>query len=121
MIRRPPRSTLFPYTTLFRSLRGGGSPSVVLSNELIDAFPVHIVEKRGGRLYEVFVDVQQDGRLCEALGQPGTPAVAGYLDSFNIPWRPFREGWRAEINLAALRLLQRPASLFRRGFILTIH
>src|SRR2546427_6667367 len=25
MIRRPPRSTLFPYTTLFRS-RGGGAP-----------------------------------------------------------------------------------------------
>src|SRR5690349_23702487 len=24
MIRRPPRSTLFPYTTLFRSCRGGG-------------------------------------------------------------------------------------------------
>src|SRR5258707_7436368 len=24
MIRRPPRSTLFPYTTLFRSLRQGG-------------------------------------------------------------------------------------------------
>src|SRR2546426_12666371 len=26
MIRRPPRSTLFPYTTLFRSICGGGSP-----------------------------------------------------------------------------------------------
>src|SRR3712207_8300453 len=27
MIRRPPRSTLFPYTTLFRSVRsGGGGP-----------------------------------------------------------------------------------------------
>src|SRR2546422_3884413 len=25
MIRRPPRSTLFPYTTLFRSRRAGGS------------------------------------------------------------------------------------------------
>src|SRR2546422_6154235 len=24
MIRRPPRSTLFPYTTLFRSIPGGG-------------------------------------------------------------------------------------------------
>src|SRR5439155_20045835 len=24
MIRRPPRSTLFPYTTLFRSVRGSG-------------------------------------------------------------------------------------------------
>src|SRR5256885_12450578 len=26
MIRRPPRSTLFPYTTLFRSPAGGGQP-----------------------------------------------------------------------------------------------
>src|SRR3712207_8610524 len=25
MIRRPPRSTLFPYTTLFRSLEGGAA------------------------------------------------------------------------------------------------
>src|SRR3712207_6953902 len=33
MIRRPPRSTLFPYTTLFRSPAGRphGSPLVVLS------------------------------------------------------------------------------------------
>src|SRR2546425_2550637 len=28
MIRRPPRSTLFPYTTLFRSLRGQGRTHV---------------------------------------------------------------------------------------------
>src|SRR2546430_6413899 len=28
MIRRPPRSTLFPYTTLFRSLSGGGAGTV---------------------------------------------------------------------------------------------
>src|SRR2546426_3574547 len=27
MIRRPPRSTLFPYTTLFRSRTGGGLPA----------------------------------------------------------------------------------------------
>src|SRR3712207_6852671 len=27
MIRRPPRSTLFPYTTLFRSLRGRARPA----------------------------------------------------------------------------------------------
>src|SRR3712207_7675857 len=30
MIRRPPRSTLFPYTTLFRSLSGGdGNDTIV--------------------------------------------------------------------------------------------
>src|SRR2546426_10268218 len=37
MIRRPPRSTLFPYTTLFRSLgaKGGGAPGglVTLDND----------------------------------------------------------------------------------------
>src|SRR5260370_2525585 len=94
--------------------------AIVLSNELIDAFPVHLVEKRGKRLYEIFVDVQQDGRFCEVLGEPSTPEVAGYLDSFNIPWSTFEEGWRGEINLDALRWIQRTASLSRRGFILTI-
>src|SRR2546427_3750137 len=29
MIRRPPRSTLFPYTTLFRSVAQAGRPKVV--------------------------------------------------------------------------------------------
>src|SRR6266496_1451467 len=29
MIRRPPRSTLFPYTTLFRSRRGGRPPDAI--------------------------------------------------------------------------------------------
>src|SRR3712207_8350994 len=29
MIRRPPRSTLFPYTTLFRSLQDEYGPSVI--------------------------------------------------------------------------------------------
>src|SRR5256885_5338650 len=33
MIRRPPRSTLFPYTTLFRSDRDPGLPPRVLPHE----------------------------------------------------------------------------------------
>src|SRR2546422_4923920 len=33
MIRRPPRSTLFPYTTLFRSHRGHAEPERELSAE----------------------------------------------------------------------------------------
>src|SRR3712207_8329239 len=32
MIRRPPRSTLVPYTTLFRSIIVEGAPVVVLQN-----------------------------------------------------------------------------------------
>src|SRR3989442_4840509 len=37
MIRRPPRSTLFPYTTLFRSLNG---PAVLSFRELIREVPI---------------------------------------------------------------------------------
>src|SRR5256885_11023895 len=32
MIRRPPRSTLFPYTTLFRSGSSGGIPIVLIAS-----------------------------------------------------------------------------------------
>src|SRR3712207_8081316 len=40
MIRRPPRSTLFPYTTLFRSVAGEG-------DDLRAERDVHVVERRG--------------------------------------------------------------------------
>src|SRR3712207_8971323 len=36
MIRRPPRSTLFPYTTLFRSHRLEGEPAVVAGPCLVE-------------------------------------------------------------------------------------
>src|SRR2546421_8648976 len=34
MIRRPPRSTLFPYTTLFRSLHARGLPATFINSSL---------------------------------------------------------------------------------------
>src|SRR5256885_4219750 len=42
MIRRPPRSTLFPYTTLFRSRQAGPS-------ERLGAFPVQEVREPHGQ------------------------------------------------------------------------
>src|SRR2546427_6115880 len=36
MIRRPPRSTLFPYTTLFRSWRSGGRSDEVMLDRVAD-------------------------------------------------------------------------------------
>jgi SAM-dependent MidA family methyltransferase len=98
---------------------GAPEPAVILSNELIDAFPVHIVEVRDARLHEVYVDVEGE-RLCEILAEPSSPEVGGYLDSFAIPWTAFGDGWRAEINLDALRWMQGTARRLRRGYILTI-
>lgn len=93
---------------------------VLLSNELIDALPVHVVEVREKQLYEVYV-VEEGGHLRELLGEPSSPEVEGYLDNARIPWRTFPNGWRAEINLEAIHWLEQALCLLRpHGFILTI-
>src|SRR2546430_12083760 len=53
MIRRPPRSTLFPYTTLFRSGHGGtGAAARGCGRELprIPAGPEHLRDRKSTRL-----------------------------------------------------------------------
>src|SRR2546422_5385678 len=51
MIRRPPRSTLFPYTTLFRSLtlvkKAGLDPALVLDVLTTSAAASRMLEVRG--------------------------------------------------------------------------
>ncbi len=105
------------------------APDVLLSNELVDAFPVYIVEKRGDTLYEVYVTVsaEQPERLIEILQEPSSQAVAAYLDSYTIPWRSYEDGWRAEINLDALRWVERCGQILasskegkKSSFLLTI-
>src|SRR2546427_3426394 len=39
MIRRPPRSTLFPYTTLFRSVSDKSPPETVMAPSLVKVPP----------------------------------------------------------------------------------
>src|SRR2546422_6274187 len=56
MIRRPPRSTLFPYTTLFRSIRFAGdlAPVVVVPGFLVlarfgEGFADHVLNAQARR------------------------------------------------------------------------
>src|SRR5438105_6341706 len=65
MIRRPPRSTLFPYTTLFRSDSGGGLPIVLqpMTTDPVGAIPGGFsVTDRGTASYSIPVQVPP-GRL----------------------------------------------------------
>src|SRR2546430_10958103 len=52
MIRRPPRSTLFPYTTLFRSDDEPNRPLPALGGGFVDARPVHLVLQLPGPLVD---------------------------------------------------------------------
>src|SRR5256885_16709708 len=75
MIRRPPRSTLFPYTTLFRSVRGsdfdirpvahGQLAAFLNSNDTVNLGRVGFAPRDGGVLLD---RVHQDAHLAADLG-----------------------------------------------------
>src|SRR5256885_6796896 len=72
MIRRPPRSTLFPYTTLFRSYNGvsaGFSVVIPLSNKAADADHDRAInEQRNHRSEEHTSELQSPCNLvCRLL------------------------------------------------------
>ncbi len=93
----------------------------VVSNELVDALPVHVVEALGGALAEVYVALAPDGeRLVERLDAPSSERVANYLDRYGVPWRGYPDGWRAEVCLAAEDWMEEVAGALGRGFALTI-
>src|SRR3712207_7062635 len=48
MIRRPPRSTLFPYTTLFRSGVDVGGQPLLEAVQLIRPHEMHLARQAGG-------------------------------------------------------------------------
>src|SRR5256885_10871554 len=75
MIRRPPRSTLFPYTTLFRSTAGSAAATLAYTFFYVllelGAFAA-VVALRGG---------SDGGRLADYAGTARrSPWVAGVLD-----------------------------------------
>src|ERR1051326_1768146 len=75
MIRRPPRSTLFPYTTLFRSIRSGARVDV-------DKY-----DKDNARDFALWKAPKE--------GEPFWPAPIG----------PGRPGWHIECSVMAIKYL----------------
>ena len=87
-----------------------------ISNELLDAFPVHLIEKHAGELREIYV-VNKDGCFSEELRPLSSHSIEEYFQSVNI--EP-AEGNRCEVNLAAGDWISQVAGALQRGFVLTI-
>ncbi len=93
-----------------------GMQGCFISNELIDAFPVHLIEKHAGELQEVYVVNGEEG-FCEELRPLSTNLIKKYFQRIGI--EP-AAGNRCEVNLAACDWMQRIAAVLKRGFVLTI-
>jgi SAM-dependent MidA family methyltransferase len=87
-----------------------------LSNELVDAFPVHVVEKHAGKLQEIFV-VSRDDAFAEEVRDSIDPCLADYFS-----WSGCGpvEGNRAEVNLAAPDWMRKVGQHIEQGFVVTI-
>jgi SAM-dependent MidA family methyltransferase len=88
---------------------------VVLTNELLDSFPVHRVVRQGTGLQELYVS-NRDGRFDWQAGPLSTPRIAEYFDALSL--LPGRD-CVAEVNLHAVDWMKDVASRLRRGFVLT--
>lgn len=99
-------------------LAGGGLSftGCIISNELFDAMPVHIVEMTEEGLKELYIGADEEG-FRERLAAPSTPELAAYLERYQVRLMP---GQRGEINLAAPAWLASAAGALERGFVLSI-
>ena len=91
-------------------------PGIVFSNELLDAFPVHLVTMQDGHLKEFFVDL--NGESFEwVLQEPSTTRLQIQLECCGISLRP---GQIAEINLELENWFGAISKSLKTGFVVTV-
>src|SRR2546430_14976792 len=108
MIRRPPRSTLFPYTTLFRSRVTAATIDIAktIGAPIVGTNDSHYLEARHARAHEALLCIQTGS----TMGDPKrwrVPAAGCYLQR--------GEETRGGFGRAALPVRQTPAGPRRAG------
>ncbi len=94
----------------------GGFEGVILSNEFLDAFPVHWVEVGEKGLLELAVAEADGGLKVESMA-PEAPLEAACLDHLDPPLEP---GVRTEVGLDGRRWAQEAAKLLQCGVMISI-
>ncbi len=89
---------------------------VVFSNELFDSFPVHLIRKIGGKIYEVYITLEDEENIKEVLKEPHEE-ILKYIKELNIH---IPEGMQTEINLDAKDYIQKIGKKLKKGYVITI-
>jgi SAM-dependent MidA family methyltransferase len=87
----------------------------IFSNELLDAFPVHLVTMEE-ELREIYISLQGD-TLTEEAGPVSSPEIAAFFDDAKIR---LDRGYRTEVNLGIRDWLKDVDTVLEKGFVLTI-
>ncbi len=87
-----------------------------ISNELVDAMPVHIVDYRPGEWSELLVDLHNE-KFCFVPAKIQEPELVQALEK--LPW-PVAPPYRTEVNLAAARWIRSVSAKLEQGFVLIV-
>src|SRR5260370_16060999 len=112
MIRRPPRSTLFPYTTLFRSIANGFAAMAAKANYAVYAcsiLPEHVHMVLGRYRYhvETMVRLLKAEATTQLIKDERHPLAAYPFEDSSLP-SPWARGlWKVylESNAAIVRAI----------------
>ena len=101
-----------------KELESGNSrvQGCILSNELIDSFPVHLVTLREGYLREIYV-THRDGGFREEIGKLSCRELEDYFEKLGVV---LDERQRAEVNLMAFDWMEMVSQILTKGFVITI-
>jgi SAM-dependent MidA family methyltransferase len=92
--------------------------TIVCSNELLDAFPVHRIRVHQGRLEQIYVAWDHDQmQLREAYDDLKDPELLAYIEQEQLPRR---ERQHFEINLDAAKWIRTVANQLSPGALVTI-
>ncbi|MGJ7912120.1 class I SAM-dependent methyltransferase [Neobacillus sp. LXY-1] len=89
---------------------------IIFSNELFDALPVHVIEKRNGELVEIMVGLDQE-QLCERPVPLTNPAIYSFLQEGK--WE-LKESQRIEIPLAMDDMIKNISATLNKGFVVSV-
>lgn len=120
--RERARQRLFEFAgrVEFRPLAEAGASvdeGIVFANELLDAFPVHRVTLDNGKLYELFVSLDEEDRFVWTKSEPSTPRLAEYVARSGVE---LSEGQVAEVSLEVEEWIRRATSAFKRGHLIIV-
>lgn len=90
---------------------------IIFANELLDSFPVHRVLLRDGKLYELYVGLDETEAFCWIEREPSTARLMEYFECIGVR---LGEGQIAEINLEAQDWIARAASILGCGYLITV-
>ncbi len=83
---------------------------------MFDAFPVEVIEKRNGILYEVRITYTEEGNLSEVC-RPLNKRIGRYLLKYNIH---IAEGQRFEVPIVMEEYIKEISKWFQKGICITV-